>query len=91
MAKGPSRDELFPGRADDGNSHRFHATGLPAGGDRDTPRNAEDREWEQERHQRRMQLMRMRGETDRLEARMYVMWFVAAALAVVAIIGAILS
>lgn len=40
----------------------------------------DDRIWRQERHNRRMMLMRMQGETNRMETRMYLLWAVAAVL-----------
>ena len=45
-----------------------------------------DWEWGQERHQRRMQLMRMQGDTNRLETRMYVCYAVAGVLAIIALV-----
>ena len=41
---------------------------------------------EQERHRRRLMLMRMQGDTNRLERRMHIMWAVAAVLGGLALI-----
>jgi hypothetical protein len=51
-----------------------------------------DADWAQEqaRHQRRMQLMRMQGDCNRQERRMYIWWTVAAVLGVLALIGSML-
>lgn len=45
-----------------------------------------DRDWEQERHRRRLMLMRMQGETNRLETWMYTCFIVAGFLAVLALL-----
>jgi hypothetical protein len=50
-----------------------------------------DREWEQERHQRRMMLMRMQGETNRLETRVHRLWFVAVVLGFIALVLAFVT
>jgi len=46
-----------------------------------------DREtFEADRHRRRMMLMRELGKTNRMEARMHVLWIVAAVLGVIAFV-----
>lgn len=47
-------------------------------------------QWSQERHQRRMQLMRMQGEVTRQERRLTWLWIVAGVLGVLALIGSTL-
>jgi len=42
--------------------------------------------WEQERHSRRMKLMRMQGDINRLETRMYIGYAVAGVLTVLALL-----
>jgi len=42
--------------------------------------------WAQERHRRRVMLMRELGKTNRMEARMHVLWIVAAVLGVIAFV-----
>lgn len=46
----------------------------------------EDRLWAGDRHQRRKQLMRMQGDTNRMEMRMYVCYAIAGVLAILALV-----
>jgi len=45
-----------------------------------------EQEWTEGRHQRRMKLMRMQGDTNRQETRAQIFWIVAAVLAVIALV-----
>lgn len=49
---------------------------------------SDEHDWDSEnaRHQRRMQLMREMGKTNRMETRMHIMWVVVAVLAAFALI-----
>ena len=64
----------------------------PALPPRDRPPLPTDDDWakEQARHQRRMQLMRMQGDCNRQERRMYIWWTIAAVLGALALIGSML-
>lgn len=51
----------------------------------------EDHEYQQERHRRRLGLMRAMGETNRMESRMHLLWALAAVLIGLALILAAMT